>query len=82
MFEDMLKNKVKADLIFLDGGLTRRRRSAISRDCPRQHELLVLDDFEGVEKRVSPTRKCSSYEGAMLVYPRRKRTVGKARAAR
>jgi predicted O-methyltransferase YrrM len=70
MFEDMLKNKIKADLIFLDGRLTPRDIRLMA-EIAHGNTVVLLDDFEGVEKGVA-NAQMFQYEGAMLVYPAEK----------
>lgn len=75
MFEDLLKNKVKADMVFLDGRLTPRDIRLMA-EIAHGNTVVLLDDFEGVEKGVA-NAQMFQYEGAMLVYPAEKELLEK-----
>lgn len=70
MFEDLLKQKVKVDLFYIDGRLN-PRDSRLMLELMHNKTVLVLDDFEGVEKGVSNAMLLMQHlTGYALIYPR------------
>jgi hypothetical protein len=70
MFEEMMKQKIRADFIFLDGRLPPRDARLIG-ELAHANTVVALDDFEGVEKGVA-NAQLFTYQGAVLVYPAEK----------
>ena len=70
MFEELMKQKIRADFIFLDGRLPPRDARLIG-ELAHANTVVALDDFEGVEKGVA-NAQLFTYQGAVLVYPAEK----------
>jgi hypothetical protein len=75
MFEEMMKQKIRADFIFLDGRLPPRDARLIG-ELAHANTVVALDDFEGVEKGVA-NAQLFTYQGAVLVYPAEKELLEK-----
>jgi len=70
MFEDLLKQKVKVDLFYIDGRLSPKDIRLIQ-ELMHNKTVLVLDDFEGVEKGVGNAMLLMQHlTGYALIYPR------------
>jgi predicted O-methyltransferase YrrM len=70
MFEDLLKQKVKVDLFYIDGRLSPKDIRLIL-ELMHNKTVFVLDDFEGVEKGVGNAMLLMQYlTGYALIYPR------------
>ena len=68
MFADMAKEELKADLIYLDGRLSKQDEEPLNKII-HDKTVFVLDDFEGTEKGVANAMMLES-PGRVLVYPR------------
>ena len=70
MFEALISRKVKVDLFYIDGRLTPKDYRLL---CELVHErtVIVLDDFEGVEKGVVNAMGLLQHlNGYALIYPK------------
>ena len=68
MFADMAKEELKADLIYLDGRLSKQDEEPLNKII-HDKTVFVLDDFEGTEKGVANAMMLES-PGRVLIYPR------------
>ena len=68
MFESLISAKTKVDLFYIDGRLTPKDLRLIW-ELAHQTTVIVLDDFEGVEKGVANAMGLLD-QGHALVYPR------------
>jgi len=75
MFEHLVREKIKTDMVFLDGRLSPRDARLLA-EFAHPQTVVALDDFEGVEKGVA-NAQMFQYEGAMLVYPAEKELLEK-----
>lgn len=69
MFEELISRKVKVDLFYIDGRLTQKDLRLVW-ELAHQNTVIVLDDFEGVEKGVANAMGLLT-QGHVLVYPRK-----------
>jgi len=68
MFEDIAKEEMKVDLVYLDGRLSSHDAGPLSKII-HDKTVFVMDDFEGTEKGVANAMMLES-PGRVLVYPR------------
>jgi len=68
MFEDIAKEEMKVDLVYLDGRLSQQDIEPLNKII-HDKTVFVMDDFEGIEKGVANAMMLES-PGRVLVYPR------------
>ena len=68
MFAEMAKEKVKVDLVYLDGRLSKQDEEPLNKII-HDKTVFVMDDFEGTEKGVANAMMLES-PGRVLIYPR------------
>ena len=68
MFKQMAEKKVKVDLVYLDGRLSKEDMEPLSK-IVHDDTIFVLDDFEGTEKGVANALLLER-SNATLIYPR------------
>ena len=71
MFEELITQKFKPDLFYIDGRLKSDDVALMAK--LNKNAVILLDDFEGVEKGVSNAQLLllsSEFSGHMLIYPR------------
>jgi hypothetical protein len=71
MFEELITQKFKPDLFYIDGRLKSDDVALMAK--LNRNAVILLDDFEGVEKGVSNAQLLllsSEFSGHMLIYPR------------
>ena len=71
MFEALVTRKVTPDLFYIDGRLSAQDVRLMAE--LNKHAVIVLDDFEGIEKGVANASlllSSAEFAGDMLVYPR------------
>lgn len=69
MFESLVSTKVKVDLFYIDGRLSPKDTRLVW-ELAHDKTVIVLDDFEGVEKGVANAMGLLD-QGHVLVYPRK-----------
>lgn len=70
MFRELVEREIKVDMFYIDGRLNKEDGALMAQLNPQA--LIVLDDFEGVEKGVHNAMSLllSAFPGHVLVYPR------------